>query len=127
MKKLFVLLFSTGMILTASAQSSRNQSRDVILGQSDRTVYNDNYDRNGFTNRERDDQIRRINREFDARLYSIQRDRYMRNAEKRRAVRELEMQRNQAIRDVNYRYENTRNRGYSNNNNNRDRGWNGRY
>jgi hypothetical protein len=116
MKKLFMLLFSLGALTTVFAQ--RNESRDVILGQSNnRTVYNNNDRRNdtySTNTRDRDIQIQRIRQDYAYRIESVQRDRRMRNAERKRQVRFLEQQRDQEIQYVINRYSDRRN-VYSNN------------
>jgi hypothetical protein len=116
MKKLFMLLFSLGALTTVFAQ--RNESRDVILGQSNnRTVYNNNdrrYDTYSTNTRDRDIQIQRIRQDYAYRIESVQRDRRMRNAERKRQVRFLEQQRDQEIQSVINRYSDRRN-VYSNN------------
>src|SRR4051794_32189943 len=106
MKKLFAVLFSIGMVSTVFAQSNRHidypsNSRDVVLGQNNRNIYNDNrYDNYSFSDRERETRIAQVNREFDFRIQAVQRDRYLRNAEKKRQVRSLEIERAEQIRLV---------------------------
>ena len=115
MKKVFALLLSLGAMTAVFAQrghSSRNDSRDVILGQQNRGVYNNDRRNDGhFSIRERDAQIQRIYREYDWRIESVQRDRYLRNGEKRRQIRFLENERDRKILEVRDRY-NRSNRNY---------------
>ena len=87
MKKLFALVFAIGAVTSVFAQRSydrRDESRDVILGQQNRSVYNNNRGNDGyFSTRERDDQIERINRNYNWRIQSVRKDRHSRNAEKK--------------------------------------------
>ena len=118
MKKVFAVLFGLGTITTVFSQSGhRNESRDVILGQgNNKTIYNNRYDNNSMTERQRDREIQRINREFELRIQSVKRDRYLRNSEKKRQIRSLELQRAQEIRWVNERFYNyNRNNRYERN------------
>ena len=138
MKRILAVLFSMAS-LTVFAQSgqrqnypnsSREEGRDVVLGQSnnknvydrdnDRHVYNrgNDRDRNSFTIRERNMQIERINRYFDIKIMEVNRNRYLRNSERKRQIRFLEIQRQQEIREVNQRLSNQRNnsRNYPGNN-----------
>jgi hypothetical protein len=116
MKKLFALVFAIGAVTSAFAQRSydrRDESRDVILGQQNRPVYNNNRGNDGyFSTRERDDQIERINRNYSWRIQSVRNDRYLRHAEKKREIRFLENERDTKIREVVERY------NYYNNNRN---------
>ena len=84
MKRILTVLFALGSITTVFAQSGhRNDSRDVILGQGkNQTVYNNRYDNNPMTARERDREILRIKREYDRRIDAVRWNRYLRNAEK---------------------------------------------
>lgn len=116
MKKLFVLVLATGAMTSVFAQRGydrKDESRDVILGQQNRSVYNDNRGYDGyFSSRERDDQIERINRNYNWRIQSVRNDRYLRHAEKKREIRFLENERDTKIREVVERY------NYYNNNRN---------
>lgn len=116
MKKLFVLVLATGAMTSVFAQRGydrKDESRDVILGQQNRSVYNNNRGNDGyFSSRERDDQIERINRNYNWRIQSVRNDRYLRHAEKKREIRFLENERDTKIREVVERY------NYYNNNRN---------
>lgn len=115
MKKVFALVIALGTMIAVFAQH-RQESRDVILGQPNRGgVYNDRGYNNGrYDIRDRDDQIRRIRREYQWRIESVQHDRYLRKAEKRRQIRFLENERDARIREVMQRYDNRNYRGYGN-------------
>lgn len=90
----------------------RDESRDVILGQGNSNVYKGNpnvYNDRGYNNgsyniRERNEQVQRIRREYNWRIQSVQHDRHLRKAEKKRQVRFLESERDARIRDVMDRY-----------------------
>ena len=127
MKKVFALVFALGAMTAVFAQGGydhRNESRDVILGQN-RNVYDndrdhdrdDRYNNNrGYNNgyystRDRDAQVDRIRREYNWKIESVERDRYMRRGERKRQIRYLENERDARIRQVmeSYRYQNNRN------------------
>lgn len=126
MKKIFALVIALGVMTAIFAQSGHNrrdESRDVILGQPNRGVYNnDRGYNNGYSIRDRDEQIHRIRRQYAWRIESVKHDRYLRKAEKKRQIRFLENERDAKIREVMHVY-NNRNRGY---NNRRDRDYDGR-
>lgn len=116
MKRIFTILLALGALTAAQAQSSRsypddhNRDRDVILGQRNESVYNNNsrYDYS-FSERERDKMIDRINRDYDRQIRKVERDRRMRSSEKSYRVRRLEDQRREEIRRVWERYRNSSN------------------
>jgi len=123
MKKILALFFAVGAMTAVFAQDgrSRNESRDVILGQgngnsNNRTVYddhrndgysrNDGYNRNNgnYNERNLNDQIDRINRQYDWKIESVKRDRYLKNKEKKREIRDLESERDARIREIKDRF-----------------------
>lgn len=120
MKKIFTILLAAGTVTFASAQSSHNSdfgrdpkgnSRDVILGQTGSSVYNKNigsYGSYSLTTKERDEQIRRINREFDQKINAVKWDRHLRQGEKNRQIKMLERQRDQQINDVQKHFDDNR-------------------
>jgi hypothetical protein len=120
MKKVFALFIALGAMTAVFAQRGydrRDDSRDVVLGQQgNRNVYENNNNRgynNGYYSvRERDEQIQRIRREYNWRIESVQRDRHLRKAEKKRQVRYLENERGARIREVmeRYNYQSSNNR-----------------
>lgn len=133
MKKMLVLAFSLGIITTVFAQNGyskdrRDESRDVVFGNSTRPRAENNRDyRNdsySFTARERDAQIARINREFDYKIMAVKRDRYLRNGEKNRRIRILERERTEQIRQVNKRWSSQKPFRY---NDHKDRNYGKRY
>lgn len=121
MKKVFALVIALGAMTAVFAQRGydrRDESRDVILGQGNRSVYGNNnrgYNNGSYSKRERDEQIQRIRRQYTWKIESVQRDRYLRKAEKKRQVRFLEKERDAKIREVIDRY------NYYNNNKNNNR------
>jgi hypothetical protein len=108
MKKIFTLLFAVGTMTAVFAQpghsTDRRDSRDVVFGKTQTTtVYNvaDNHSFNSFNSRERDKQIKQINKDYDKQIKSVMRNRWMNSFEKNRQIRMLEAQRDQKIREVN--------------------------
>lgn len=112
MKKIFALVIALSAMTAVFAQGGydRRESRDIVLGQPNRGVYNN--DHGYYSVRDRDEQIQRIRREYNWRIESVQRDRYLRKAEKRRQIRFLENERDARVREVMQSY-NNRNRGYN--------------
>ena len=108
MKKIFALAIALGTITAVFAQGGydRRESRDVVLGQPNRGVYNNDrgYNNGNYGIRDRDEQIQRIRREYNWKIESVQHDRYLRKAEKRRQIRFLENERDARIREVMVRY-----------------------
>jgi hypothetical protein len=120
MKKVFALVLALGAMTAVFAQRGydhRDESRDVILGQPAPGVYNNNrgYNNGYYGVRDRDEEIRRINNEYNWKIESVRHDRYLRKAEKRRQIRFLENERDARIREVANRY------GYYNDRNRRGR------
>jgi hypothetical protein len=120
MKKLLALVLAIGAVTSVFAQRDydrRDDSRDVILGQQNPSVHNNNRSNDGyFSSRERDELIERINRNYHWKIQSVRNDRHLRNGEKRRQIRFLENERDAKIREVVERY------NYYNNNRNNKRG-----
>ena len=108
MKKVFALVLALGAMTAVFAQRGYdhgNESRDVILGQQNRSVYNNNRGNDGYySSKERDEQIERINRSYNWKIQSVRNDRYLRKSEKKREVRLLENERDARIREVIERY-----------------------
>lgn len=111
MKKVLALVIALGAMTVVFAQRGydhRNESRDVVLGQQgNRNVYGNNnrgYNDGYMSAREREEQIQRIRRQYKWKIESVQHDRYLRKAEKKRQVRFLENERDARIREVWERY-----------------------
>ncbi|RYY97144.1 MAG: hypothetical protein EOO11_11695 [Chitinophagaceae bacterium] len=142
MKKILTLALALVAFSAASFAQSREAARDVVLGNGNSSVYrgNDRYDNRGndrydsrYDNnspeRRRDDEIARINRDFDYRITQVRADRRLSNREEKRAVKTLEQQRKDALRGAQQRYKDAcdqRDR-YARGNNNRDYRNGGRY
>jgi hypothetical protein len=124
MKKVFTLMLALGSLTAVFAQggysNQRSESRDAVLGRPS-TIYNSNDHRNdyGFTSRERDQQIKEINRDFDKQIKAVKKTRSFRPYEKERRIRILEAQRTQKIQKVNARFNSQYNREYRNRGNKR--------
>ena len=114
MKKIFTLLFFTGIVATSFAQYDH--------GQNDRNynyAYNqrDHSDRGNFNPaKQRDFQIEKINRDFDYQVQAIQNDRYMRRHEKRIAIRNAEIERSRQLQLVDSQFSNFKNDHYRDDN-----------
>src|SRR5438309_697675 len=108
MKKTFLLLFSIGTLSTVFAQDNRshqnvNQTREIVLGNRRSDKYNSSYT---IDSRKKQEEIDKVTRDFDRRIVSIQKDRHLRTAEKNRQIRKLRAEKEQAIRNIDARYEN---------------------
>jgi hypothetical protein len=133
MKKMLTLSIALVAVTGAFAQYSRSypdraESRDVILGNggNDRSVYNNGnsrYDGYIFSAKERDVEIQRINRDFDARARDLQRNWRMRASGKNYQVRLLEQQRRQQVQAVRDRFQDSRNRYKNNSSSRANRRW----
>src|SRR4051812_21052953 len=109
MKKILTLLIAAGAVVAVNAQTSRDEARRVILGDgsnsggknsstkgrdvilgggsgNDTRTYPNSYP--GTNSRQ--SQIDQINREYDAKIYSIRANSHLSEAEKERAIRQLE-------------------------------------
>jgi hypothetical protein len=106
MKKIFTLLLATGTITLFSAQASaqRNSSetRAYHTAQHSSIDKSSSYGYEGATIsfREKEAQIRNINRAFDRRIVDVRRSRYLLGHEKAKQIRMLETQRSLEIRQV---------------------------
>lgn len=149
MKKILTLLIASGTFFTMHAQS-REEARRVILGEKrDNGTYGGRNDRDVVLGRggnnngqypsgnstDRQYQIDQINREYDNKIYSIRNNPHLSNAEKERAIRQLENDRQRRINaisrrnnnddrrydDDDRRYDNDR---YEKQNNGKHKGWN---
>lgn len=118
MKKIFALVFTLGLATAIMAQGGRRESRDVVLGQENRGYENNRgYDHNRrydgyFSARERDELIDRVRREYAWKIDRVRHNRFLRNAEKRREIRQLENERDMKIRAIWKRYNERNSRNY---------------
>jgi len=118
MKKLITLLIVAGAFISVHAQTSKDDARKVILGQEkgsssesrngrdvilgggNETNYPDSYP-NNYPNGSRQAQVDQVNREYDAKIRSIQNNRTLTQAEKDRMIRQLEQDRSRRIHQIN--------------------------
>ena len=126
MKKMLTLTFLIGAFATSFAQSNHRQTNDEPYaitrnGQYDRPDDNDlhrQYDnRNGQGNnanalRNRNYQIEKINRNYNYQVQVIESDRYMKRRDKKRAIRNAEVEKERQIQMVNAPYNNQQYHNY---------------
>jgi len=130
MKQIFTLLFSITTFTTVFAQTraEREEAKRVILGErkestsypasnDNRTVYRDRsnqypqpYPTNAGATRER--QSYEINREYDAKIYSIRTNNRLSRSERDRIIRGLEADRRRNLDATNQRNYGSKNRNY---------------
>ncbi|MDE3182206.1 MAG: hypothetical protein KGM16_02195 [Bacteroidota bacterium] len=127
MKKIFTLLFATGIFAASYAQGKHGH--DGNYGRNDQYTTNghydnrdhDRYDRNIYDQRDhsyanqRQMQMERINREYNYKVMSIQRNWYMTYRQKRLAIRDAKNERNYQIQMMNRRFNGYANNNYGNN------------
>ena len=114
MKKIITLFTAIAAFVAVHAQSSRDEARKVILGQEKNKGTSSQEGRDiilgGGNNRSnypesyptsRQSQIDQVNREYDAKVWSIRNNRTLSQAEKARMIRQLEEDRARRIREVN--------------------------
>lgn len=150
MKKITTLLLAIGSFIAVNAQTSKEEARRVILGepkdapkttpttQNPRDVILGGGNNGGnhptsypgnYPSGSREAQINQINREYDAKIQSIRNNRYLSQAEKDRAIRQLESDRARKIRELNNHYygKNDRDKAYKSKknkgNNGKHLGW----
>lgn len=140
MKQILTLLLAASTFGTLHAQS-REESRRVILGggnetsrSGDRDVIlgggngNSRYPQspNGTYGNDRQYQIDQVNREYDAKIYSIRNNPHLSNQEKERTIRQLERDRQRRVNDISRRSNNDRNYEddrYERRDNGKHKGW----
>ena len=138
MKQFLTLLLAVGAFSTLQAQTSREESRRVILGGGSGSGNNGSNGRDvilgGGNNGEaypypgnypsggsRQSTIDQINRDYDNKIQSIRNNPYLNNEEKQRAIRQLERDRQSRIRQVSD-YDRDRDYDDDNYNNRKDNG-----
>ncbi len=120
MKKFITLLIAAGAFGTVLAQTdSRSEEarrvilgerktspsqnpRDVVIGNEDRRVYDENGNR--YPGSSREAEIDRINRDYDLKVQSIRNNPHLTQAEKERIIRRLNNERAERIKQVNNDY-----------------------
>ena len=116
MKTMLTILFSIGITIASFAQSShrndypQRENRNVYDHRNDRNYDNNRrYDTYNFSAKEKDAQIKDINREYKARIKAVKKSRSLRSSEKDREIRRLEWQRDREIQQVQDRFNSNRN------------------
>jgi hypothetical protein len=122
MKTMLTILFSVGITIASFAQSShrndypQRENRNVYEQRNGRNVYNNrNNDNNrrhdtySFSAKEKDAQVKDINREYKARIKAVKKSRSLRSSERDREIRRLEWQRDREMQQVQDRFNNNRN------------------
>ena len=129
MKKIITLMLAGGLFLAANAQTPKEEARKVILGQPKTTPSTSNprdvilgggngssYPNSpnsypgGYPSGTREARINQINREYDAKIQSIRNNPHLSQAEKDRAIRQLESDRARKIREINSQYSTAQNK-----------------
>lgn len=120
MKKLITLLLATGVFSAVHAQTSKEEARGIILGQ-EKGGNNNSTSRNGrdvvlgggnertypnsypnnYPSGSRQAEINRVNREYDAKIWSIRNNNTLSTEEKARMIRQLEQDKARRIRQIN--------------------------
>ena len=132
MKKIITLLLSLGTLTTVFAQSgydrnsphgNNNPYDNQVYAKTEKGYgYGDRgYDRNRSL-REKTFQIEKINREYGWKINNVMNNRALRQKDKRRIVRNLELERSERIRYINAHFD-----GRDDNNGRYDRRDNRRY
>lgn len=148
MKKLITLLIASGAFAALHAQTSKDEARRVVLGQNKKTSApsgqgrdvilgrgnGNNYpypntNPNNYPVGSRQARIDQVNREYDAKIWSIRNNNSLTPAEKERMIRQLEQDRARRIREINQSggygdRDEGKGKGYGKNNNpGRHLGW----
>ncbi|HVG12436.1 MAG TPA: hypothetical protein VM843_05490 [Flavisolibacter sp.] len=128
MKQIITLLLCAGSFASAQAQTSAEESRDIILGkktgpgstQNDRSskdvilgrndgrVYRENGTRTSYPSGSNAQQREAVNREYDRKVESIRNNRTLSAAEKERTIRQLNKDRAERLRALNAQRDNRR-------------------
>jgi hypothetical protein len=126
MKKILILLLSIGLFSASFAQGKHHQKNnydrnDQYASASDGRYdkHNDgryNNNRNVSYENQRAIEIQRINRQYNYKIQSIENNRYMKNRQKKIAIREANKERTNEIQMLNGRFD-----GYKNHGNFKDR------
>jgi hypothetical protein len=126
MKKIITLLLAAAAFVSVQAQTSKEearkvilgqpktgsgtaskQGRDIILGGGNTGSRNPGYPNSGnYPSGSRQAQIAQVNREYNAKIYSIRNNPNLSPAEKERMIRQLESDRARRIREINRQFEN---------------------
>ncbi len=110
MKKIVTLLIAVSAFAAVQAQTTREEARRVILGQPKNggstngrdVILGGQYPTSGS----RQADIDQVNRDYDAKIYSIRTNPNLSQSEKQRMIDQLERERQRRIREINNRYDN---------------------
>jgi hypothetical protein len=142
MKKIITLLMAVASFVAVQAQTSKEEARRVILGETKApnkgstsqnprdvilgggTTPNDSRTYpNRYPTSSRQAEVDQVNREYDRKIQSVRNNRYLSQAEKDRAIRQLENDLNRKIREINGEYNTTRKNKKYKGNNGKHLGW----
>ncbi|HEY0060103.1 MAG TPA: hypothetical protein VGB56_13285, partial [Flavisolibacter sp.] len=84
------------------------RSRDVVLGRNDGRVYRENGTRTSYPSGSNAQQREAVNREYDRKVESIRNNRTLSAAEKERTIRQLNRDRAERLQALNARGDNRR-------------------
>jgi hypothetical protein len=118
MKKIITLIIAAGAFMAVQAQTTRdearrvvlgqekknsssNEGRDVILGRGNNGTNHPGSYPNNYPAGSRQSEIDRVNRSYDAKIWSIRNNNRLSRAEKDRMIRQLEKDRAKRIREIN--------------------------
>ena len=114
MKKIITLLLSLGTLTTVFAQSGYDRNSPHGNTPYDNQAYAKNersygygdkgYDRNRSL-REKNFQIEKINREYSWKINNVMNNRALRQKDKRRIIRNLELERSERVRYINAHFD----------------------
>jgi len=137
MKKIITLLFAVGAFASVNAQTTREEARKVILGEGKTKTDNPTSTRGRDvilgggsednrtypTSSSRQAQIDQVNRDYDAKIFSIRRNSSLSEAEKERIIRDLENERARKIARINKDYDGDGNYKKEKKDNGKHLGW----
>ena len=133
MKQIITFLLAFGLLSSAQAQTSRDEARRVILGQPKNsgnypTTYPNSYPStypnsypNNYPNGSAQAQIDQVNRDYDAKVYSIRNNPNLSPSEKERVINQLERERRNRINRINQEYNGNNRNNRRNDNDDDDR------
>jgi hypothetical protein len=121
MKKILTLLLSAGLFSASFAQGNHRQRDRYDRNDQYANASNDRYEnrnnrrvdnnRNVSYKNQRAIEIQRINREYNYKVQSIENNRYMKNRQKKLAIRDAKKERINQIQMLNARYNGQNNHG----------------
>jgi hypothetical protein len=114
MKKIFTLLLSVGIFSASFAQSNHQKNhydRNDQYATASNGRYDNRYDHKYDNNRnysyenQQALEIEKVNQDYNFRVMSIQNNRFMKNHQKKVAIRNAQRQREQQIQFINSKYD----------------------